>query len=1358
MELDQLGPDATRNAQEILGYLNFSSGAPDPGFLKNLNDLFGLAGEASDGSEPTWRLLGGVLSAALGRLRGNSDAFRQTDQAEAVLRLVFEAALPGYRQFHADLLFHQTDESLLQPLFVGQVCEAVLRQGGPWDETNRIVDGAVGQLNDFLGHRPVAVLQTEQKIQPYAHEYVRPIPLFIRGVGVAAGPHIEVVERALAILEQTDPALLFQAWFDPEMLDELAVDPRAYDFDHPVNKRPNYLFGQWDLHKLDNSGRCRRFVLQQVALEAMLARIDTRSDLPREEMLFEAAAVLAGTMLMGAGVSGNRPDAHDSNTTLATLVQHIAVYRDAFYEQLIKRISGRHAKRLQAEAVELRQPFGGVRQEFNQYLARRRAEQLQHVSLAQFYSRIGYLDAAAEQVDVVPVASARMKCDIQCRLTAADLSLQVGKLDEAALLLPEVEDLLHRAIECGAMVDPWNVLGFGGQYSLFPALENSIPDHRVDELVSLLGEVFNLYVRLLKEAAAAGDDKLRDRLFDGLTNLARWWDKFATVEIGEIESISGEATRASADHVATTLRAWHEAGTAAGDLTFWRSHVKQFRSPKAYALVVEALLEQRDPVAAMALLVQWLSRADEIPLAEENHSFCDLALRWMEDLWRKREEPDERDSAAGSEGRSAAGSEGRSAAGSEGRCAAGTEGRCALQLRWDLSRKFFDYLEANAEQYWEIPKFELAGDVPNGTAETDQLPDAADEEGLDDEDDNLFGAAYEGVTYRDSTDDGFDGEILDGGADDSDFELTFEAERIIERLSFLTALANLWRLAAAASAPRDHNAEDRDDVLAGWLRRAMANREGLLKLLADVHRYPISDPQGTLESLVEYDRRRGIKEMLTEQIIAACVETADAGQMIGATMRRQVPMDRQRHGNLEDWELSAGQVLRAVVCSDVDAVKAHWLDLIETLAKQPLLYVALARGGNPQRIFSSRSLQRTLCRLLACLPRLGLLYETAWLIETAQDMELNHPVGPGAITEFDRIFQIGCQAIARCLTASSEDWQVPAAPNDDESPDDDLIGLLERTTEALLQVWLTHSQGVRLSILETLSGQSHWPKLKRFIERYGSDLFTQHFMNFGNLRGILHQGVGAYLESLLELPDAEEQFRLIAELDGPLRRDEAVGHLEVILEAIVENYPEYIDYNSTTTQSDRGEMLYTLLDFLRLRAAYDRVAWNLQPVVLVHDVLVRYGRHRAAESWCEAVAQRTTGEADRYLNQFEQLRKKYGMHLPSIADRLGERFVRPLAIDRLRALVRPAVEELRGNRPHTAFTQLAREAAEFTRDSAGAGFELPPWLEALQQEVDMVLSDADDEDDLFDPYLHVPQVHLTREEAEDQVADVASEE
>lgn len=244
----------------------------------------------------------------------------------------------------------------------------------------------LGHLNDFLGHRPVAVLRTEQKIQPYAHEWVGPIPLYIRGVGVAVGRYRELIDQALAILEATDATLLFRAWFDLALLDELVLDPRAYDFDHPINKRPNYLFGQWDMNCLDNSGRCRRLVLQQVSLDAMMQRVRDRGKLPYEEVLFEAAAVLAGTMLMGSGVSGNRPDAHDSETTLATLVQHIAAYRDEFYEQLLAKLSGPHAKRLRAEAVRLRQPLAGARQHFNQHLARRRARQLQHVCLAQLFA------------------------------------------------------------------------------------------------------------------------------------------------------------------------------------------------------------------------------------------------------------------------------------------------------------------------------------------------------------------------------------------------------------------------------------------------------------------------------------------------------------------------------------------------------------------------------------------------------------------------------------------------------------------------------------------------------------------------------------------------------------------------------------------------------------------------------------------------------------------------------------------------------------------------------------------------------------------------------------------------------------
>jgi hypothetical protein len=1325
MDFSSQGADAHKHMQEILGYLNFASGTRDTRFLKNLNELFGLLDARQKDEEPTWRVLAQVLRAGLAGLRGSSPAFRQVDQVEAVLRLVFDDALPAYRRHHRDLLFHQTDERLFQPFFLGRVCEAVLRQGGPWEQSDRILRGALSQLNDYLGHRPVAVLRTEQKTQPYPHEWVCPIPLYIRGAGTAVGPYRELIEKALEILAATDSSLLFQAWFDPDLLDELAVDPRAYDFDHPVNRRPNYLFGQWDLNRLDNAGRCRRFVLQQVSLSAMLSRIEQRGKLPHEEVLFEEAAVLAGTMLMGSGVSGNRPDAHDSSTTLATLVQRIALYRDEFYERLLARLSGRHAQRLRAEATKLRQPLGGARQHFNHYLVRRRAEQLQHVHLGRLFARMGYPAAAVRQVRVVPVASARMQCDIACRLSAAYLHIDHGRLEEAASLLSEIEDLLHRAIECGALVDPWNILGFGGQYSLFPALENSIPDHRVDELVELLGDIFALYARLKGEAAAAGNSALQDLLSQGLEKLAGWWDRYATTEVSAVESISGRETCESATQVAAALRAWYEAGAAAGDVAFWRGHAEQFRSPKSYALVVEALLEQGDLVAAMGLLVHWLSQAREVALVEKDYSFHELALRWMEELWQADRLPAKPPAASG---------------GDAARVFPAAKRRTRhprdTQTGWQLSRKFLDYLEANAEECAEVPRFELG-------RETSRAEEAEDRP------DDLFGAAYENVTYRDSTDDGFSGEVLEGGHNASDFELTQETQRITGRLAFLATQAELWRSAAVASISAGGDTPEREEVLAGWLKRATANHRHLLDLLRTVHRYRIPPPRSALSAMLDYDQQRAVRELLLEQIIATCVEVDDAARMIRAASGAP-PTPAAADG----WEEPAEKVLHALLRGDVAAVRRGWPVLTAALLRQPLLYVALVKGGNPAKIVASRNIQRVLRRLLCYLPRLGLLRETVQLIEVAKSMELEHPAGRDAVTEFDQMFRIGCQGIVRCLVVSSEGWH-PQRRQADLA----LIECLEQATEALLRCWLVHSRGVRLSVLEAVRDQKRWEKLRCFVERYGGDLFTQHFMGLGNLRGILHQGVGVWLRSLEEEPGAEEELRLLADLDGRLPRGDAIRQLSLVLEAVVENYPEYVDYNTVTTQSDRGEMLYTLLDFLRLRSGYDRVAWNLQPVLLAHEVLVRCGRNHAAETWYQAIAVRTKQMADDYLKLYARLSRQYGMRLPSIADRLNQRFVRPMTIDRLRALVRPAVEELRGSRKPTSLKRLEEEIGRLTREPSGAGFEAPAWLEALEEEVDRVLAESDRvEIELLTPYLQVPQVRLSAQQARRQVRQMTQPE
>ena len=217
--------------------------------------------------------------------------------------------------------------------------------------------------------------------------------------------------------------------------------------------------------------------------------------------------------------------------------------------------------------------------------------------------------------------------------------------------------------------------------------------------------------------------------------------------------------------------------------------------------------------------------------------------------------------------------------------------------------------------------------------------------------------------------------------------------------------------------------------------------------------------------------------------------------------------------------------------------------------------------------------------LLSALPRLGLVRETCELIEAARAMERQHPVGPGAVTEYDELFTVGYQAIVDNLITSSRSWE--RLSEEDETMDAFLVDMLEQFTELLLVSWLAHSQTLRLSVLERVADNTSWEQLLLFIQKYGKDLFTQHFLAMGNIRGILLQGVDSWLDSLDV--DNTVSFSLTEELGNHISREEATHHLSLVLEAVVENYREYRDYNSTTTQSDRGDLIYSLLDFLRLR-------------------------------------------------------------------------------------------------------------------------------------------------------------------------------
>jgi hypothetical protein len=1278
----------------MLGYLNFSEGKPDPRFQKQLNDAYDCL--LRHGSEELWRDLHGLLADKLQALKaGDSSAFRDTAQAEAVLALTFERLLPAYRAHHADLLFHLADRDLFGPFFLARAFEAVLSQGAPWTEAERIVSAALTQLNDYVGHRPIAILETRPRGEPYAHERVRPIPLYLRGADAAAGRYQELIAKAVEILTATDAGLLAEASFDLKLLEELSVDPRPYDQGHPVNRRPNYIFGEWDPDHLDQQGRYTRFVVRQLVLDALLDRVSTAGAANHTELMFEAAAVLAGTILMAAGISGGSRSAHDSFTTLATLMPRIARYRDGFYKNLLAQLRGAHADRLRQETATTRQPFGRARQHLNEYLARHRALQLQQRHLALLYTDMGYPESGRQEAARIPAASVRLLTEILARLAAAHRAIDHGQLPAAAALLPEAEDLLHRGIDCGALADPWNILGFQALFPLFAAREDSVRDTRVDDLVQVVAQIFSLYTRLITEAAAAGEKALAGQLLPQLRRQATWWDQFASVEVQDVRWVSGAEAVASAEHLAKALGRWHEQGAATSDLAFWKRHLEGFRSPKAFALVVDELLRKADYRAAMALLVNWVGQLEQVPLEEPGHSFHTLALQWM--------------------------------LGVTGTAVAGLP---EPDARFTLIRKFFDYLEANAGDYWHVP--DLDAEQPE------------DEE--TDEEENLYGAAYENVTYRDSTDDDQEGSVWDEGAPQEEFELETEGEALEKWLHFLATLARLWRIAARHGLALSPGNQEPAEAMSLWLTAARTNQRHLLVLLEALHSYPVPQPLGSQESMVEYDRRRVLKEQLLYTAIDTCVATTLTVSTLREALGRLEPAPG---GEAEGppWEAAALRLEAALWRGDGQEVRSLLPEFLRQFQVEPLLFTALADGGDPVLIFRARLAQHVLQSLVVNLPRLGLLRETYFLLKTARAMETNNPPSGRGVTEFNHLFQSGFGAVVEALVEAAATWDSVSFS------DPELVVLLEKLIGPFLLLWMQHSQTLQLSALESIQSEAEWTSLRQFVQRYGGDLFHARFLTLANLRGVLHRGVGAYLDYLRDNPDPLHPVRLIDDLDRAIPRDRAERFLGIILRALVENYEEYKDYNASVAQSDYGENLHILLDFLRLKAVYERQAWQFRPPVQVHEVLARQGRSRAAVLWQEAFAHLVRDSAARFLEELTRLEQTHGVRLRTISDRLYERFVKPLTLDRLCALVSPAMEEPRGPEAAAAFARLEEELRKQAATPTGVGLDVPQWLRQVEAEVQRVRAARSAVGTLAEQRLRVPRKLLSIQEVKQQLGD-----
>ncbi|MFT3882024.1 MAG: hypothetical protein QM703_20510 [Gemmatales bacterium] len=884
---------------KVIGYLNFSNGKPDPRFQKAWNQAQTFVA-GIDPVQPWATLCQWLLEQCDTVAAQGGSAFHDVIQAKAVLTLLPRQLIPAYKSFQQDILGHLSDAELLQPFFVARMMESLLASGGNWEQTDKIIPSAIDKLNDFLGYRPIATLENKRLGEPYPHERFRPIPVFLRDAGAGNGPFQKLIQEAINVLQAIPADLLDEASFDLKRLEEWAYDPRCYDHSHPANRRPNYVFGEWDPQYLDLSGEYRRYVSRAITLQILLQRLETENASLRQEYAKEAGIVLAGTVLMASAMSGRGPGSYDSTVKLSTLVPRIAKLRDNYYTYCFGMLTGPHKKRLEEESERLRQPFGGARQWLNQAITKHRAAQLQTRHIAYFLTEMGAQDAALQRLAPTTPISDRFQISISGLLSEIDIAIEVNELGKAAQLLISLDEHLLRGIECGALPDPWNALGFQGQFPIFQSMEDAVLDHRLIELCEIMESSFGLAGRVICEAAAAGQHEIARQAKKSAERLALWWDQYATFEVSDLPRIAGEETLHATLEVAEALADWHQQGETTGDLAFWRQHLHRFKSASSFSIVVDVLLHRGDYSAVMALLINWLSHASEVPLEDGRQSYFDLMLQWMLEVLQSS--------------------------------------KLNAAERWKLAKRFLDLLEANAEEYWDLSSIELKTDSPKA------------------KEDNPYAAAYEGMEYRDSTDDGVEGSLADDEPTAQlgvEFPLESQSESITQRIRFLAHVAHLWRL-VARQAKQFYQQDNLHESLTNWWQTSVQQRERLMPLLQQIQNCMVPEPLGNQASMMEYDRQRNLKERVLEAGVSAALDVAMAERSLLAASYAMQKADVPST-DADDWERHAVQLENLVWRGELNKISSRLEVFLKALRHVSLLYRPIDAGGELDDIYKTRS-------------------------------------------------------------------------------------------------------------------------------------------------------------------------------------------------------------------------------------------------------------------------------------------------------------------------------------------------------------------------------------------------------------------
>jgi len=144
----------------------------------------------------------------------------------------------------------------------------------------------------------------------------------------------------------------------------------------------------------------------------------------------------------------------------------------------------------------------------------------------------------------------------------------------------------------------------------------------------------------------------------------------------------------------------------------------------------------------------------------------------------------------------------------------------------------------------------------------------------------------------------------------------------------------------------------------------------------------------------------------------------------------------------------------------------------------------------------------------------------------------------------------------------------------------------------------------------------------------------------------------------------------------------------------------------------------------------------MRPLTLAHDVLARRDG-RAAALWRDRIESLKRDDAQRYLNELGRLEREHGIRITTIRDRLEERFVGPMVVDRLCALIEPAVEQAK-SLDRDKIPLLEQELAPLALTTQRRRHGCAHWLIRLENELHRVRTVQSELGNLAEDVFHVP--------------------